>query len=1129
MGSELVMRQRQDGTDETLGRLSQALSTLEERIAKARDQHSQERTQPSYPPQKNSSVQQGTQSALRDELQHIRAEMERELRNNMAAEAQATENQFRSVYETRANQAHISAATLELRSEIAALKDNVARMAREETLQSMINRFDKVERDIANLPHTVGSRDDLVQIAERIEDLQGTISKLPSTKGLDGLENRVTLLANAVERIATNNETESFPLESIQARFDELSRAVGAIPTSQQIMAGADNTDALDRIEARVAAVAAKMDKHVDLHGALPENAIIDLTARVEELSSKITDQGSNQGADVQFLDDMSNRLSYIVQQLNNSQATSEEHAHRLLSSLDGKMDEIARRIEENERQSTSIPSMEVMEQRLEEIAQLLSRDANNTSAPHSLENLERQVATLTEALSGSAASYDQETVLQAARAAAEEAVARLGSAGHGAESEEVGRLAEDLKLLENLARDSDDRNARTFEAIHDTLLKVVDHLSGLENTIISNAQMNHSTSSNAMASQAQHAMAQEEYHPRMEIADAPPMAPEDDVPIHPQHNIDHSNHERDRAGTLLSPAEAAAAAAVAAVKREESTQGISTERFAPTVEPEKPRSKSLLGSMANRLRQAASKTDTTTEAEGYNSGLVTDETKLDASANYGSGPAGNDSGDLSAIMRRVREERSGGNPEASADPQAENTQDAGKSDFIAAARRAARAAAGDAEMSGIGQNTANASSNKSLGGMLAKKRKPILLGAGAILLALLSLPILRGYLMPTEQVQQASIEKTQSIEPEVLPADPIDQIEETQEEVAQDEAVQDDVEKAVREIDLASSPQAMPEELDAAEEPTKEIAAEINIDLADIPEGVGSTVLREAAANGDAKAIYIVGDYFSGGIPGESENDLAKAFDWYKMSAEKGYAPAQYRVGNFFEKGFGVERDFESAKTWYQMAAEQGNASAMHNLAVLFASGASGEPDFTSATRWFEKAAELGVKDSQFNLGILSAKGEGMPQNLSESYKWFALAAIAGDLDAASKRDEVEKSLTPEQLNVAKDTVALWKAKPLIDEANIVTIPDQWRTDQAQTAAAPELSPEEMKKAIRNIQAILNNSGYDAGPADGIMGGKTKQAIMNFQKESNMTPDGEVSEQLVRKLLEVHQSATEG
>jgi localization factor PodJL len=186
-----------------------------------------------------------------------------------------------------------------------------------------------------------------------------------------------------------------------------------------------------------------------------------------------------------------------------------------------------------------------------------------------------------------------------------------------------------------------------------------------------------------------------------------------------------------------------------------------------------------------------------------------------------------------------------------------------------------------------------------------------------------------------------------------------------------------------------------------------------------------------------------------------------------------------------------------------------------MHNLAVLFAMGADGAADNDSAARWFQKAAELGVKDSQFNLGILSAKGVGMQQNLEESYKWFALVAKTGDRDAAAKRDEIANALRPEQLEHARAATELWKAKPVDPETNAVSVPESWRESDAKTASV------DMKKAIRNIQTILNKNGYDAGSADGVMGQKTKQAIMAFQKANGLDATGEIDEKLVRKLLE--------
>ncbi len=59
------------------------------------------------------------------------------------------------------------------------------------------------------------------------------------------------------------------------------------------------------------------------------------------------------------------------------------------------------------------------------------------------------------------------------------------------------------------------------------------------------------------------------------------------------------------------------------------------------------------------------------------------------------------------------------------------------------------------------------------------------------------------------------------------------------------------------------------------------------------------------------------------------------------------------------------------------------------------------------------------------------------------------------------------------------------------------------------------------MKKAVQNIQAILNKNGYEAGNPDGVMGGKTKSARSpQFQKDNGMEPTGEIDQTLVSTLL---------
>lgn len=279
------------------------------------------------------------------------------------------------------------------------------------------------------------------------------------------------------------------------------------------------------------------------------------------------------------------------------------------------------------------------------------------------------------------------------------------------------------------------------------------------------------------------------------------------------------------------------------------------------------------------------------------------------------------------------------------------------------------------------------------------------------------------------------------------------------------------------------------------------------------VPAAITPASLSKAAGEGDPLALFEIGARYTEGRG--VATDLKEAARWYELAAARGFAPAEYRLANLYEKGQGVERDLNRARQLYEVSAEKGNASAMHNLAVLLATGiGDAAPDFNAAAKWFQKASELGVRDSQFNLAILYARGNGVKQDLEESYKWFAIAARDGDHDAAQKRDEVANAMRPEQLSSAKAKMELWKPQALDDKANSADLPDEWVGKSTKTASI------DMKKAIRNIQAILNNNGFNAGTPDGEMGKKTVAAIKAFQKSVGQTETGEIDDALVTELL---------
>lgn len=210
---------------------------------------------------------------------------------------------------------------------------------------------------------------------------------------------------------------------------------------------------------------------------------------------------------------------------------------------------------------------------------------------------------------------------------------------------------------------------------------------------------------------------------------------------------------------------------------------------------------------------------------------------------------------------------------------------------------------------------------------------------------------------------------------------------------------------------------------------------------LAMPPPEAGTQALRSAAANGDARAQFIVaGRYLDGqGIA----QDFDQAFAWYQQAAARGLAPAQYRLATLYELGKGTPADPRKALAWYERAALGGNIKSMHNAAVLLAGDKAGPPDYDRAFRWFKAAAERGFADSQFNVAILYERGLGTPPNAEEAYVWYSLSGKQGDPDSSQRAAALAKKLPEAGLKAANTRLATWKPTPADDGGNVVTVID--------------------------------------------------------------------------------------
>ncbi|WP_117195289.1 peptidoglycan-binding protein [Rhizobium terrae] len=1131
-----------------------------------------------------------TDSGMRDIAQalvSLRQELKQDISEGVAREMNALRSEIRSIRSVAEDQRFND----DLRGDLARLADGISQLgyqatpeaaglraefeelravmdglAREDSVRRMESRWQGLEDRMHDVD-PAAMRDELVSLAYRIDDIKNQLGEMSDNPVIRALEQKLITVASAMEQLGSRMQPSNDVLiaeqfATLDQRLDEISRAIAA--GSRASAAASIDQSFLQRLEGRIGALADQIDmiSHSAQHRLDPTEA---LSSRIEALTGRIEELADEQAA--MRLEERLEQLSVMLEQAQRPQhqADLSDYLADISRKIDGleqgavndalaeRLDYLARRIEEMDFSPRVQPAIDQqafdrIEDRLGDIAARLDEAS---AAPRgdegALRNLEDQIAHLSVLISqpqsgGGAlpADFDNrmtaienymatsdEYIIEAARQAAEavvEAYSRNMAGGAPAATTDLAALsalADDLRHLEDLTRGSEERTHQTFEALHGTLVQIADRLDGMEERF-------------AVAAQAepQRLRAEPEWQEPRRAAPAMPAAAQLAVASPEEVMQDELAKARwdDAAvttfGTREKPAQIeadmpemrhadVADAHVPAKAQAAAKPSLLTElsrRFLP-------------GGKGEAARTGRAVVDPTPSIDPSDVLPADHENDL---IEPGSGAP-----DVKKILERVRASQAAG--------EFDNDRASGtaRADYIAAARRAAKAAAQEADPSqGAApakdlRKAAKPAPGKGLSAKLSQYRRPILMAVGAVLLALMAMPLAKTLTSGAKAPPPAPAARIEA------PAQPTaaakmggTQQLSTIENQAATDGVNGDI--ASPSTKPASEPRQVantshltdprpaagqPSTMEPAGTPAKPqdnfVAAPKAAAPAPIaiPAGIEPKSLADAAAAGDPNALFEIGARFTEGRGVKS--DLSEAANWYKLAADRGLAPAQYRLANLFEKGTGVQRDLSKAMTYYKQAANAGNASAMHNLAVLYASGAAGQPDYASAVTWFGKAADLGVADSQFNLAILYARGNGVKQDLEESYKWFAVAAKDGDKDAAQKRDEVANAMRKEQLEGARAKVDLWKVQPLDPKANSVNLPDEWASGKPLTTASVD-----MEKAIRNVQAILNKAGFDAGQPDGKMGAKTVTAIKAFQTSVGQEPTGKINDALVKELL---------
>ena len=157
-------------------------------------------------------------------------------------------------------------------------------------------------------------------------------------------------------------------------------------------------------------------------------------------------------------------------------------------------------------------------------------------------------------------------------------------------------------------------------------------------------------------------------------------------------------------------------------------------------------------------------------------------------------------------------------------------------------------------------------------------------------------------------------------------------------------------------------------------------------------------TELQKQAIDGDADAMYRMGDIYQYGFPQLGiPVYYQQAAEWYERAANKGYMVAQTSLGILYYLGLGVPKNYTKAAEWYKKAAEQGDASAMYNLAGCYMLGRGVKQNDELAAKYNQKAANMDMSEAQAELAGMYYRGWGVEQDYTMAVHWFKRAIANG------------------------------------------------------------------------------------------------------------------------------------
>ncbi|WP_445619150.1 tetratricopeptide repeat protein [Kushneria sp. Sum13] len=213
-----------------------------------------------------------------------------------------------------------------------------------------------------------------------------------------------------------------------------------------------------------------------------------------------------------------------------------------------------------------------------------------------------------------------------------------------------------------------------------------------------------------------------------------------------------------------------------------------------------------------------------------------------------------------------------------------------------------------------------------------------------------------------------------------------------------------------------------------------------------------------EKMAADNAKYSYVAALAYLNGVEIDGNKvdvDKKKGICFLKKSSEKGFAAANYSLGNAYYKGYGVKKDASKWLFYTERAAKAGYPDAQKSLAQAYSSKKRKREffDLKKSAYWYEEWAKSGDPYALTSVGNMYNDGVGVKKNKEKAFYWYNQAV---QQDFMSAQREIA-SLYASGEGAEKDLVMAYMMYDLGGTAGI----------EGKKKVAQEMTEDQIKEAI--------------------------------------------------------------